>query len=183
MLDEIKSCFFFHIFHTFSLIRFPTNEITSNEWKSAINAHYPGKIIGGSICFEHFQQSDFKTKNKSQLKPGAIPSIFNEENDVNDTEPINNSHELSGSIEHQNCEECKLKDDLIEKYRKQVDQLQKSLKKERNKAYYLESTKNKLTAALSELKEKRIVDVQLLNALQVFIFSSFMLYFSCCNSF
>lgn len=163
----------------FFQIRFPRNENDAKKWKTAINFHYEnvnierGELTKGSICFEHFQESDFKRKNKSQLKSGSFPSIFNERNVENDQLDFHVAHpnnEIFEINDHKNCEgcrECIKKDNLIQKQKEKIECLRKSLKKAQNKAYYLVGTKKKLTATLSELKQQNLIDEKLLKAVQV----------------
>lgn len=58
--------------------RFPKNEILANEWINAIERN-TGLKKGkrGSICIEHFKQSDFTgRKSRHELKFGSVPSVF-----------------------------------------------------------------------------------------------------------
>lgn len=119
------------------------------EWESAIDPRNPNIVVGGMICSMHFQKSDFYGKDKSRLKPGSTPSVFHE-------------HQASD-----NCNECKLKGELIEKQKEQINCLRKRLRKAQNRAFYLNSTKKQLTHTLSELKEQNLIDEKLSKALQV----------------
>lgn len=40
--------------------------------------------VRGMICFDHFQEADFKRKDKSALKPDSIPSVFRVEDERNE---------------------------------------------------------------------------------------------------
>lgn len=60
----------------------------SAEWNAALGIDRD-KISHGLVCVEHFEDSVFKRKNKTELKPHAVPTIFN-----NITQLEENSHSL-----------------------------------------------------------------------------------------
>lgn len=110
----------------------------------------------------------------------------NGHNEVDDTrESIdhiehNDSHQMDDFIGNVQCTSCNRKDVLIENYERQIEKLKKDLKSARNKAYYLESVKKKLSTILSQMKEDKLIDDKLLKSLEVadaivFLLNSFEL--------
>lgn len=65
------------------------------------------------------------------------------------------------------CKECIEKDLLIEIKDSEINKLKKTLKKTQKQVWYLQTIKEKLETALSELKEKWMIDDVLLKALEV----------------
>lgn len=56
------------------LIRFPKNREMAEKWNVALGFEAE-KYIYGFVCVEHFEDDHFKRKNKSELKPHAVPMI------------------------------------------------------------------------------------------------------------
>lgn len=171
----------------------------------------------GFVCCEHFQEKDFRRKNKSELKKGSVPTIFEiwepniaawnsmhspqplqhlqaekNENIIRSEDPstsqegqeVAESTELSESninsaardnedrinpLNHRfkQCSLCCMKDELIEKYKNKIEKLEKKLLSARNKAYFLEKVKQKLTNTLSEMKQNKLIDEKQWETLKV----------------
>lgn len=64
-----------HIIGHYDEIRFPTNGEIAQKWKEALGMQGIQKQITGNVCADHFSGSDFKRKNKTELKPNVIPSM------------------------------------------------------------------------------------------------------------
>lgn len=54
--------------------RIPKDRAIAAKW-NAFLGFGAEKIIHGFICFEHFEDHDFKRKNKTGLKPHAVPKV------------------------------------------------------------------------------------------------------------
>lgn len=114
------------------------------------------------------------------MKKDAIPSIFQNQNEI-DSNVINVSKK-------EECPQCIQKDKIIsdiqqiqasqeehiQQYQSQIktletkmETLKRSLKKARNRAYYLDSCNSKLNNTISFLKEQKLVDEKLLKAIEV----------------
>lgn len=153
--------------------RFPKNREIAAKWNSFLGID-PNKILNGTICAEHFEETCFKRKDHSELKPNSVPSKLNsdisvpslpsydepvghifDENHENSENTTNNSAHLHSSLspvattaeamqaENQECMECKMKDELIEKKDVQIKNLQNRLKKAQKRIWYLENVKKK----------------------------------------
>lgn len=57
------------------LFRFPKNQEIAKQWNIALGID-TNEIVYGLICFEHFEDRHFKRRNKTELKPDAVPTIF-----------------------------------------------------------------------------------------------------------
>lgn len=71
------------------------------------------------------------------------------------------------NIDNSSCNNCKIKDQLILLKDSDIKNLKIDLKKTQNRIYYLENTQSKLQTALSELKEKQLLDAELCKKLEV----------------
>lgn len=165
----------FYHFNLIHLFRFPKDEILSNEWKKAVGIDI-NTIVLGRICIEHFKKTDFQRNDKYHvtLKPNVIPSVFPNQNELNE-----NSSNSEVEIRLNNeCLQCTQKDESLaviqQKYQDQIKTmdskiitLKSSLKKARNRAYYLDSCNSKLNTAISHLKEEKIIDEKLSKAIEV----------------
>lgn len=193
----VKCCKYFKGTNgSLKMFRCPKQPDLARRWVAAIG-------IGGtdfaskrwSICCEHFKDEDFERKDKSRLRPQAIPSIklsavdstnneifqidgnvdcaslvveyleYPEANFQNslDENVIVCCHETSGMNPYsaiQPCEECASKQSIIEKMSKRISELEKLLKKCRNKVYYLDTTKTKLASSLLKLKTQQITNAR-----------------------
>lgn len=67
------------------------------------------------------------------------------------------------------CEECLLKDSLILKYEKRITELERLLKKYRNKSHYLENTKTKLATNLLSAKKQQMIYAEQNQLFEVYI--------------
>lgn len=56
------------------LIRFPKNREIAEKWNVALGFEAE-KIIHGLVCVEHFEDDQFKRRNKTELKPHAVPIV------------------------------------------------------------------------------------------------------------
>lgn len=204
------------------LIRFPRNPEIAKKWNIALGIDSE-KIVYGFVCFEHFEDKHFKRKNKTELKPEAVPiisMIIDEAVAVtNSTESIeskntqgqfsnnsiefsssqftdtvdsctnnaNNATELISDCEYRSeaifgeakiadcqlnlnsgtCEKCAWKDQKISEKEDHIQRLRKELKNAKNKIYYLENTKRKLTEAFSELKQQQLINEEISKNLEV----------------
>lgn len=86
--------------------------------------------------------------------------------EYDEPEPPESTFSCTRNVQNQ-CEQCLSKEVLIEKYQAEIKGLRKKLKQMQNKAYYLETIKSKLNKTLSEMKDQRIVDSKICNALEV----------------
>lgn len=196
MFRYISKCFkiinvvriIFYHFNLIHLFRFPKDEILSNEWKKAVGIDI-NTIVLGRICIEHFKKTHFQRNDKYHviLKPNVIPSVFPNQNELNENSS-NNEVEIRLNKE---CLQCTQKDkslaDIQQKYQDQIKTietkiitLKSSLKKARNRAYYLDSCNSKLNTAISHLKEDKIIDEKLSKAIEVS--SNYFNIRSYCNS-
>lgn len=55
--------------------RFPKDINTADCWKTALGIDI-NKVVTASVCSDHFEFKYFKRKNKTSLKSGAIPTLF-----------------------------------------------------------------------------------------------------------
>lgn len=55
--------------------RFPKNGENVQKWKTALGLEYIQNQITGNVCMDHFKESDFRRKNKTELKPNVIPHL------------------------------------------------------------------------------------------------------------
>lgn len=55
--------------------RFPKNRLISIQWNVALGID-EDKFAQGLVCQDHFEDKHFKRKNKTELKPDAVPTIF-----------------------------------------------------------------------------------------------------------
>lgn len=100
----------------------------------------PDFVHGGTICNEHFQIVDFRTKDKSQLKLNTIPSVFTSLENVD--EPANDSLQQNEQNEvHtcQPCESCESYKEKITEYERQIKRLRQRLAKNRNRFQYMKN--------------------------------------------
>lgn len=91
---------------------------------------------------------------KSECHPTTNNSAIETENSAN-------------NLVHLHCEECAKKEYLINTKDEIIKELRKKLKKANTKIWYLETTKRKLGASLSELKKKELLDKKACEALEV----------------
>lgn len=56
-------------------VRFPKNRLIAVQWNAALGID-SNKFVQGLVCAEHFEDKYFKRKNKTELKPDALPTIF-----------------------------------------------------------------------------------------------------------
>lgn len=127
------------------------------------------------------------SKLNSDISVPSLPSydepvghIF-DENHENSENTTNNSAHLHSSLspvattaeamqaENQECMECKMKDELIEKKDVQIKNLQNRLKKAQKRIWYLENVKKKLNVTLSGLKRINLINEELYKKLEVSI--------------
>lgn len=175
-------------------IRFPKDETIAKQWNIAIGID-TNKIARGLVCFEHFEDRHFKGKKNKILNSDAVPTIFKTQ-ELADSENGNQSAQIAiaktanlaytiaiatpsstiatadttKSAHRQivsQCIECDSKDRIIDTKDAQIRILRKSLKEAQKKMWYLEKSKNKLNSALSELREKKVVDENLCKSLEV----------------
>lgn len=170
----------------------------NEKWKRALEINC-ARSISGTICIDHFEETDFlrNDKHHTKLKPNAIPKLSKtvysqciEENElieIGSTQSPEN--ELLSSC---NCVQCREKDLQInemnikhqaemrkceEKFSKmdlKIKDIKKRLKKINNKAYYLETTKVKLDQTIIDLRKENVLSNEARNTLQVLRF--------CCNT-
>lgn len=143
------------------------------------------------ICSEHFDDDDFKRKNKTELKAKAIPKLYknqqdphipscssiglNSLNDLHDPDVTTEvtagtveTAEISGNeCQNSECKSCQKKDKLIKVKEMRIKHLSQILNKNRTKIFHLERTKYKLNMTLSEMKERHLLNADLLKALEV----------------
>lgn len=125
-INNVRLC----SYHT-RLKRFPKNEHLNQQWRTRLGVSSE-HVYRGLICSEHFVYEDFKRKNKSELKPNAIPSIFKareygKSDDGNAPSPqysslldTNEEEQDPGPNDNSNnsqkhCKKCVSKEDRIEK--------------------------------------------------------------------
>lgn len=134
------------------------------------------KYVIGHICFEHFSPEDFVVHNKKSgktvLKKGALPRIEH----IQEKEHVHQDDSTDSTTDRSYC--CRKsiaeKDAIIKSierehalkqnhYEKQimvlqdkVNELQLNIKHERDRNYYLETTKKKLKAALEQIETDKI---------------------------
>lgn len=173
----------------------------NEKWKRALEINC-ARSISGTICIDHFEETDFlrNDKHHTKLKPNAIPKLSKtvdsqcifriEENElieIGSTQSPKN--ELLSSC---NCVQCEEKDLQINemnikhqaemrKYKEKISNMdskikdiKKRLKKVNNKAYYLETTKVKLDQTIIDLRKENVLSNEARNTLQVTRF--------CCNT-
>lgn len=177
---------------------FPKNVSLAAQWRTILRMNgnqihenvHSVKACQGRICIEHFTDDDFVKKKSAyvQLKPTAMPSIFNVFNHLN-PEEINNAYkkQANGNLcNHYNeceiCKECFVeKNDRIKILKtnhvanmQRIQYLEKKLnetkmkyKKSRDKYHFLNGTKTKLRAVIEELRKKNDIDDELRAKLMV----------------
>lgn len=173
-------------------IRFPKDIARAQQWRDAI---YPSENksqcnSNGSICIEHFNESDLVGQKLKCLRPNAIPSIFRSRSPfVNDANAVNGScsestesaHSIAlenpehdHSISRAVCDECEEKDEIINKLRAKVasmqtkyDSLQKINQTWRQKTYHLKKMQSMLNTSIVDLKKKNMIDSKLVQKLEV----------------
>lgn len=119
--------------------------------------------------------------DQTSVSNNVIPSSSNEVNDVVITMEDMNISENSTNCSrdasvamvegidtcNQSCQSCAIKKCLIDEQKIQIQELQKELKKAKNKIWYLDTTKRRLNVTLSEMKMQQLIDQELYNTLQV----------------
>lgn len=74
----------------------------AEKWNAALGFE-PQKYFSGPVCFEHFGDEHFERKNKSILKPHAVPIITQSSTGSTIEEnQNNNAHELNYSVDSTN---------------------------------------------------------------------------------
>lgn len=162
--------------------------IIANQWKLAISQHFVvakslEKIEKGLICAEHFETSAFKRKNKSELKKGAIPSIFKAVSPITIATSTTVSSALTAATTSANipvatdatdepnidtiCIDCERKNDIIVYQRKLIEDLRAKVKRLNDRKNYLGKAKEQISASLQKIKQEKLVDDNLFRQLQV----------------
>lgn len=59
------------------LFRFPVNTENAEKWKEVLGMLDIKKEISGTVCMEHFSETDFRRKNRTELKANVIPRLLN----------------------------------------------------------------------------------------------------------
>lgn len=75
------------LFIGFLFIRFPKDQAIAKKWNIALGLEV-NKIVHGHVCCEHFNENDFKRKNKTNLRSDAIPTIIVEKEALKPIETI-----------------------------------------------------------------------------------------------
>lgn len=124
--------------------RFPKNRDISAKWNLFLGID-PNKILNGTICAEHFDEICFKNRFHSELEPNSVPTklppSFDEPIAQNSDENCENSPRASPvatTPTHfvtvtQECMECKMKDELVEKKDVRIKDLKNRLRKAQKK--------------------------------------------------
>lgn len=60
------------------LNRIPKDQNVAEKWNVALGVDV-NRTVHANVCFQHFEEIDFKRKDKSRLKPNAVPKIFEQE--------------------------------------------------------------------------------------------------------
>lgn len=147
----------------------------------------------GSVCAEHFVNEDFRRKNKTELKPKSIPSVFNVAQNAENKELERLNFEVtqvfcstssdsdlatnSVAIEHspvsdnnddtKYCANCNSNEVIIDKLEHKINVLENQLKTIRNKAHYLQSVNDKLSDILSATRKQQLIDDKMCKSLEV----------------
>ena len=58
-----------------NLSRFSLDEILRQKWIFVVAAGNLAGVLGQELCQAHFDQHSFEPLKRTQLKPGAIPTI------------------------------------------------------------------------------------------------------------
>lgn len=166
----------------------------NEKWKRALEINC-ARPISGTICIDHFAETDFlrNDKHHTKLKPNAIPKLSKtvdsqciEENELIEIGATGATHSPENEVLSScNCVRCEEKDlQMIEmdiKHRAEmrkceekinnmdlkIKNIKKRLKKVNNKAYYLETTKVKLDQTIIDLKKENLLSNEARNTLQV----------------
>lgn len=151
-------------------------------------------MVLGRICIKHFKKTDFKRNDKHHviLKPNAIPSIFQNQNEfhgINTNNEVDQNEPLQQiELQPEECFQCTQKDEIIAKMEQiqsnkekdmqhnqdhietlktEIQTLKLRLKKSLSRAYYLDSCKTKLNTTISLMKDQKLIDEKLLIAIEV----------------
>lgn len=73
------------VFLLFYFVRFPKNRMIAVQWNAALGID-TSLFVQGLICADHFEDKYFKRKNKTELKPGAVPTLFTHQESPSDNQ-------------------------------------------------------------------------------------------------
>lgn len=154
----------------------PKETTVADKWRlillEKIGASDTSYVINkGLICAEHFKPTDFVRKNRTELKKGSMPSIFNRiEKETVATVSIEEP-DSPQIVQDANeiCIDCERKDDIIIYQKKKIEDLQKQIKTLNDKTNYLKKAKTKIAAILLKMKNEKLVDDEVHKQLQVIL--------------
>lgn len=102
------SALYLYRFISFLLDRIPRDRAIAAQWSVALGFGAE-KILHGFVCFEHFEEYHFKKKNKTGLKPHAVPKVsINSQSDSIQKNPNDNIN-VSAEILEEN-DQCSIND-------------------------------------------------------------------------
>lgn len=187
------------------MFRFPKSREIAEKWNKALGID-SNIILYGYVCADHFENECFAKQNKTVLKPNAVPTInvnsqscstiataYDMANDHNycvlgpptspPPEESVQSFDQRESTSSSHCNECIIKDELIELKDNQIRTLRNKLLKKQKKVWQLETINKKLNTAFSQLKKQFLINEEqlkffdvCLDNLEVFIYFFFRFY-------
>lgn len=118
--------------------------------------------------------TEFNTLNSLIMEQQASSTVSIDDVDVSEIDLLATTDEAVATTydpkcSQAQCNECQLKDEIIEEKEEQIRNLKASLKRAQKKVWYLETVRVKLDAALKSLKEQTLVNQEQCRTLEVYM--------------